>query len=70
MEGECCDGQEFAVLSGTVDMHYKAGDEEKVVRLECGDVFFAGVGCEHVAGMSSPLVGEARVLVVEKEGSV
>ena len=39
---------------------------EKMVKLETGDVFFAGVGCEHVAHP----VGEARILVVEREGSV
>jgi mannose-6-phosphate isomerase-like protein (cupin superfamily) len=51
------DGEEvFAVLSGIVDMHYR----------ESGDVFYAGVGCEHVAHPR----GEARILVVEKEGSV
>jgi hypothetical protein len=34
--------------------------------LETGDVFFAGVGDEHVAHP----IGEARILVIEKEGSV
>jgi mannose-6-phosphate isomerase-like protein (cupin superfamily) len=61
------DGEEvFAVLDGVVEMHYRENGEEKVVRLETGDVFFAGVGCEHVAHP----IGEARILVVEKEGSV
>ena len=61
------DGEEvFAVLDGEVEMHYRADGEEKIVRLKTGDVFYAGVGCEHVA---HPL-GEARILVVEKEGSV
>ena len=61
------DGEEvFAVLDGRVDMHYREDGAEQVVRLEAGDVFFAGVGCEHVA---RPL-GEARILVVEREGSV
>jgi len=61
------DGEEvFAVLDGVVAMHYRENQEEKVVILEAGDVFFAGVGCEHVAHPQ----GEARVLVVEKEGSV
>src|SRR5215204_3988554 len=59
------DGEEvFAVLDGEVEMHYRVDGEEKVVRLKTGDVFYAGVGCEHVA---HPL-GEARILVVEKEG--
>ena len=39
---------------------------EKMVTLEAGDVFFAGVGCDHVAHP----VGEARILVVERKGSV
>jgi hypothetical protein len=39
---------------------------EKVVMLEAGDVFYADVGCEHVA---HPRVA-SRILVVEKEGSV
>jgi ABC-type lipopolysaccharide export system ATPase subunit len=54
------------VLDGTVDMHYREAGEEKVAMLEPGDIFFAGVGCEHVAHPR----GEARILVVEKAGSV
>lgn len=61
------DGEEvFAVLDGVVDMHYRDAGLEHVVRLETGDVFHAGVGCEHVAHPR----GEARILVVEREGSV
>ncbi|MBI1397511.1 MAG: cupin [Betaproteobacteria bacterium] len=61
------DGEEvFAVLTGVVDMHYREAGQEHVVRLEPGDIFYADVGCEHVAHP----VGEARVLVVEKQGSV
>ncbi|MBA9948194.1 cupin [Burkholderia cepacia] len=61
------DGEEvFAVLDGTVDMHYREAGEERVVTLAAGDVFYAGVGCEHVAHPR----GEARILVVEREGSV
>lgn len=61
------DGEEvFAVLDGTVDMHYRENGAEKVVTLNAGDVFFAQIGCEHVAHPR----GEARILVVEKEGSV
>ena len=60
------DGEEvFAVLDGTVDMHYRVAGEEHVVTLEVGDVFFAEAGCEHVAHPR----GEARILVVEREGS-
>ncbi|UFH50506.1 cupin domain-containing protein [Pseudomonas sp. KNUC1026] len=61
------DGEEvFAVLDGTVDMHYREAGVERVVALEVGDVFFAGAGCEHVAHPR----GEARILVIEREGSV
>lgn len=61
------DGEEvFAVLDGIVDMHYREAGIEKMVTLNVGDVFFAGVGCEHVAHPR----GEVRVLVVEREGSV
>ena len=47
-------------------MHYREGGEEKVARLKAGQIFYAAEGDEHFA---SP-VGEARVLVVEREGSV
>jgi mannose-6-phosphate isomerase-like protein (cupin superfamily) len=61
------DGQEvFVVLNGTVDMHYKENGFERMTRLEVGDIFFAVMGCEHVAHP----VGQARILVVEKAGSV
>jgi len=61
------DGEEvFAVLDGKVDMHYRVDGKEHVVALGVGDVFFAGVGCEHVAHPQ----GAARILVVETEGSV
>ncbi len=61
------DGEEvFAVLDGTVDMHYRENGTEHVAVLQAGDVFFAGIGCEHVAHPR----GEARILVIEKEGSV
>jgi len=61
------DGEEvFAVLDGIVDMHYRENGTEKIVSLQTGDIFFAGIGCEHVAHPR----GAARILVVEKEGSV
>lgn len=61
------DGEEvFTVLDGKVEMRYRENGVEKSVELETGDVFFAGIGCEHVAHP----IGEARILVVEKEGSV
>jgi len=64
------DGQEvFVVLDGTVDMHYRTttggSSEDRVQRMNIGDIFFADVGTEHVAHP----VGVARVLVVEQEGS-
>jgi mannose-6-phosphate isomerase-like protein (cupin superfamily) len=61
------DGEEvFAVLDGVVDMHYRTNGVESVAVLEAGDVFFAGVGCEHVAHPR----GDARILVVERAGSI
>ena len=61
------DGEEvFVVLNGTVDMHYREDGMDRVVALEVGDIFFAELGCEHVAYPR----GEARILVVEREGSV
>lgn len=61
------DGAEvFVVIDGEVEMHYRENGEEKVVRMERGEIFFADVGDEHFA---SP-IGEARVLVIEREGSV
>jgi len=61
------DGEEvFAVLDGKVDMRYREDGEERTVELKAGDVFYAEVGCEHVAHP----VGEARIMVIEKEGSI
>lgn len=62
------DGQEvFVVLDGVVDMHYRtAGGQAKVRRMQVGDIFLAGDGDAHVAHP----VGIARVLVIEKAGSV
>jgi mannose-6-phosphate isomerase-like protein (cupin superfamily) len=60
------DGEEvFVVLDGIVDMHYRDAGTEQVSRLHAGDIFYAGIGCEHVAHP----VGEARILVVETAGS-
>lgn len=62
------DGEEvFAVLAGRVNMLFRdeAGTEQSTL-LESGDVFFASIGTEHVAHP----IGEARILVVEREGSV
>lgn len=61
------DGQEvFVVLDGVVDMKYKDNGKEYSTVLNSGDIFYASVGTEHVAHPQ----GEARVLVVEAEGSV
>lgn len=61
------DGEEvFVVLNGVVDMHYREHGAEHIARLNSGDIFYAAKGCEHVAHP----VGEARILVVEKAGSV
>lgn len=60
------DGQEvFVVLDGRVQMHYREDGLEQSCLLECGDIFYASSGTEHVA---HPL-GVARVLVVESAGS-
>ena len=61
------DGEEvFVVLDGMVDMHYKENSEIHVSTLNVGDIFHASVGTEHVAHP----IGEARILVIESEGSV
>lgn len=61
------DGEEvFAVLDGEVEMRVRENGAERSVTLETGDVFYAEAGCEHVAHPR----GEARILVVEKEGSI
>jgi mannose-6-phosphate isomerase-like protein (cupin superfamily) len=61
------DGEEvFAVLDGRVEMRYREAGVEQSAILEAGDIFYASVGTEHVAHP----VGEARILVIESEGSV
>jgi len=61
------DGQEvFAVMQGTVEMFYRVAGEEKSTLLNVGDIFYASEGTEHVAHPQ----GEARILVIEKAGSV
>jgi mannose-6-phosphate isomerase-like protein (cupin superfamily) len=61
------EGEEvLAVLDGRVEMRFKENGRARSVVLETGDVFFASVGTEHVAHP----IGEARILVVEAEGSV
>lgn len=61
------DGEEvFVVLDGAVLMRYKHENQEMSVMLQVGDIFYAEIGTEHIAE-PQPF---ARVLVVEKEGSV
>ena len=61
------DGEEvFAVLDGQVEMRYRLSGQESSTVLNTGDIFYASVGTEHVAHP----IGQARILVVEKAGSV
>lgn len=61
------DGEEvFVVLDGQVQMFYREDGIEKSEILSVGDIFYADIGTEHVAHP----IGEARILVIEKEGSV
>lgn len=61
------DGEEvFAVLDGQVEMFYRDSEGEHSTLLASGDIFYASIGTEHVARP----IGEARILVVEQEGSV
>lgn len=61
------DGEEvFVVMDGVVDMHYRVHGKEHVKRMEAGHICHAGIGDEHVAHP----IGVARILVIEKKGSV
>lgn len=61
------DGEEvFVVLDGAVNMHYRQAGEESVREMVAGDICHAEIGDEHVAHP----IGEARILVVEKKGSL
>ncbi len=61
------DGAEvFVVLDGEVEMRFRHKGEECCVRLTTSDIFVADVGDEHLAVP----VGEARILVVERKGSI
>ena len=61
------DGDEvFAVLDGEVAMHYRENGRELVAHLRAGDIFYAAEGDAHCAHP----VGQARILVVERAGSV
>ncbi|GAC17528.1 cupin domain-containing protein [Paraglaciecola arctica] len=61
------DGEEvFVVLDGKVNMHYEQDTKQLSKLLEIGDIFYASIGTKHYA---EP-IGEARVLVIEKQGSI
>ena len=61
------DGTEvFVVLDGVVDMHWRADGQTPVVRLRQPDLFVAHAGVDHVAHP----VGPARILVIERKGSI
>lgn len=61
------DGEEvFVVLDGIVEMLFKEDGIEHSTVLQTGDIFYASIGTEHVAHPR----GEARILVVETQGSV
>lgn len=61
------DGAElFVVLDGVVDMRTRDETGEATTRLVAGDIFHAEAGDAHVAHP----VGIARILVVERAGSV
>lgn len=61
------DGAEvFVVLDGVVDMHVRVGGSEQCHRLAPGDILHAAEGDEHKAVP----VGEARILVIERAGSL
>jgi mannose-6-phosphate isomerase-like protein (cupin superfamily) len=61
------DGPEvFVVLEGEVTMRYRRGGREHRQTMQAGDICHAEPGDEHVAHPA----GAARVLVIEKKGSV
>lgn len=61
------DGPEvFVVLDGRVDMHVRENGVERVIPMAAGEIFHAENGDAHVAHP----IGQARILVVERRGSV
>ena len=61
------DGAEvFVVLEGEVTMHYRRDGHEHAQLMQAGDICHAEPGDEHVAHPAP----EARILVVERRGSV
>lgn len=61
------DGAEiFVVLDGAIDMHVRVDGAESVHRLTVGSIFHAEAGDAHRAVP----IGPARILVVERAGSI
>lgn len=62
------DGDEvFVVLEGQILMHYLIDKTERQKILNSGDICYLHEGEEHIA---YPQNGEARILVIEKKGSI
>ena len=57
---------DIILSQGIVEMLFKENGIEQSAVLKTGDIFYASIGTEHVAYPQ----GEARILVVESEGSV
>lgn len=61
------DGAEvFVLLEGAVTMRYRSGGRERRRAMQAGDICHAEPGDEHVAHPDGP----ARILVIEKKGSI
>lgn len=56
----------LAVVRMSASAYRYAPRPDRIIELQAGDVFFAGLGCEHVAHPQ----GAARILVAERQGSV
>lgn len=56
----------FVVINGAVDMHTRTAGVESVQRMRAGDICYAEPGDEHLAAPDGP----ARILVIERKGSV
>lgn len=62
------DGDEvFVVLDGQVTMRYRENNQEHSFLLNSGDICYLRKGEEHIA---SPEGAPARILVIEKKGSI
>jgi|SRR5579862_3360639 len=57
----------FVVIDGQVRMHYLKDNIEHQHILNSGDICYLQEGEEHVA---HPMNGAARILVIEKKGSI